>query len=348
MQRIRFLCLALSLAVLAACHGEVEKIPLIDRKVYITDRFYDVQAVTPEHAIVVGYAGKILDTRDAGRTWNVRPSGTDSALYKVHLIDGRTGFAVGQGGIILKTTDGGATWTKQDSGTESYLFSLAAITPEHLIAVGDRSSIVETQDGGATWKHRTYESKDSGMTAEEEMVAQEPSFYDVQFVDQKTGWIVGEFGKILKTEDGGQSWKEQQQSLIGGEIVDALGLPTFFGAHFDDARRGYAAGLDGKIARTVDGGAKWMFDDVGTELTVPLFELQTFPDGSGWAVGSAGEVLRKAGLDEDWQVADLGMRVFSWLRKVSFADQSTGWIVGGFGLILRTKDGGKTWVPIAA
>ncbi|HZR83287.1 MAG TPA: YCF48-related protein [Candidatus Binatia bacterium] len=343
--------LALPILALAACHRDVEKTPLIDRRVYITDRFYDVQAVTPEHVVIVGYGGKILDTHDGGRTWENRPSGTDNALYKVDLLDEKTGWAVGQGGTIIKTTDGGATWNKQESGTENYLFSFHALTPEHVIAVGDRSEIVESKDGGATWKATEYKPPKEGaggMTAEEETVAQAPSFYDVTFIDGKTGWIVGEFGKILKTTDGGATWKEQQQTLIGGEIVDALSLPTFFGVHFVDANNGAAAGLDGRIAITADGGATWTFDDVGAALSVPLFEVQLFPDGSGWAVGSAGQVLRKNGLGETWQPADLGMRVFSWLRDVSFADPKNGWLVGGFGLILRTRDGGKTWVPIAA
>jgi photosystem II stability/assembly factor-like uncharacterized protein len=350
MPRLVTLALGLLPLALAACHREVEMTPLADRKIYITDRFYDVQAVSPQHVVIVGYGGKILDTRDGGRTWEVRNSGTDNALYKVHLVDGKTGWAMGQGGTIVKTTDGGLTWTPQQSTTESYIFSFAALTPEHVIGVGDKATIVESKDGGATWTARTYEGVKGagGMTEEEEVVAQQPSFYDVHFVDDKTGWIVGEFGKILKTTDAGATWTEQQQSLIGGEIVDALGLPTFFGAHFLDASNGAAAGLDGRIAFTANGGATWAFDDVGAELTVPLFELQLFPDGSGWAVGSAGEVLRKGGIGETWQLADLGMRVFSWLRDVSFADDKNGWLVGGFGIILRTRDGGKTWVPMAA
>ena len=36
--------------------------------------------------------------------------------------------------------------------------------------------------------------------------------YDVQFIDPKTGWIVGEFGKIYHTKDGGETWTEQQES----------------------------------------------------------------------------------------------------------------------------------------
>jgi photosystem II stability/assembly factor-like uncharacterized protein len=348
MSRLLALTLILAGIGLSACHGEVEKTPLVDRKIHITDRFYDVQAITPEHVVVVGYGGKILETHDGGRNWEDRESGTDNALYKVHFIDENTGWVMGQGGTILKTTDGGKTWAKQQSGTQNYLFSFTAITPEHLIGVGDRSTIIESKDGGATWKAREHVSIGGGMTEEERVVAQQPSFYDIHFVDSTTGWIVGEFGQILKTTDGGATWTDQQQSLIGGEILDALSLPTFFGVDFQDAQNGVTAGLDGRIAITADGGATWTFDDVGPDLTVPLFDVRTFPDGSGWAIGSAGEVLHKAGIGETWELADMGMRVFTWLRHASFPDEKNGWIVGGFGLILRTRDGGKTWVPMAA
>lgn len=348
MGRLRILVQALPLLAFAACHGDVEMLPLIDRKIYLTDRFYDVDALTPDKAIVVGYGGKILLTSDSGRSWKRPAAGTDQALYNTVMQDEKTGWIVGQGGTALKTTDGGETWTKLTTGTENSLFSVALIGPDHLIAVGERSTIAESKDGGATWTVRQYETKNSGLTADEEAVAQEPGLYAVQFIDPNTGWIVGEFGKIAKTTDGGKTWKEQQSTLIGGDIVDALSLPTFFGVHFINAKEGIATGLDGRIAHTVDGGATWMFDDVNDQVTTPLFNGQLFADSSGWAVGTGGEVLRKKGIGETWQPADVGMRVQSWLRRVSFVDQNNGWVVGGFGLILHTRDGGKTWIPTAA
>ncbi len=51
------------------CHHEFEKVPLADRTIYVTDRFYDVQALGKERALVVGYGGKILETTNGGRTW---------------------------------------------------------------------------------------------------------------------------------------------------------------------------------------------------------------------------------------------------------------------------------------
>jgi len=354
MTRLRLVALGAVLLGSAACHRDVEMTPLIDRKIYLTDKFYDVQALSPEKAIVVGYGGKILTTSDGGRSWNASQSNTDNAIYNVAMIDDATGWAVGQGGTVLKTTDGGKTWEKIDSGTDSYLFSVYAVSPQHVVAVGDKATILQTTDGGKTWNVAKFEAEKSEDVSAEAtaglddaaLIAQEPSLYAVKFADEKTGWVVGEFGKILKTTDGGKTWKEQQASLVGGEIVDALDLPTFYGIDCIDENECAAVGLDGKIASTKDGGATWSFQETGTDFSEPLFTVQLFPDGSGWAAGVAGEVLKRE--RGEWQPADLGMRVFSWLRQVGFADANNGWLVGGFGLILRTKDGGKTWIPAAA
>ena len=72
---------------------------------------------------------------------------------------------------------------------------------------------------------------------------QDPFFYDVKFVDAQTGWIVGEFGNIYHTTDGGQTWKEQQEPLMAGtEFFDSLDLPTFFGVDFVDVRTASPSG----------------------------------------------------------------------------------------------------------
>src|SRR5204862_144656 len=42
-------------ALALGCHHEVEMVPLAERTIYVTDRFYDVQALTKDRAFVVGY-----------------------------------------------------------------------------------------------------------------------------------------------------------------------------------------------------------------------------------------------------------------------------------------------------
>ena len=135
--------------------------------------------------------------------------------------------------------------------------------------------------------------------------------------------------------------------MEGTGIFDLLDLPTLFSVHMTDGEKGVAVGLEGRIARTSDGGKRWTFDeaDVDVPLVDPLFKVVELPDGSAWAAGAAGEVMKRDPGGTAWKRAKLGMRLFTWLRSIDFYDQNNGWIVGGFGTILKTKDGGKTWTP---
>jgi photosystem II stability/assembly factor-like uncharacterized protein len=332
-----------------ACHREApEDIPLFERQIGVPDKFYDVHAFDANRAIVVGYAGKILFTPDSGATWEVIHSGTNRALYSVEFVDDQNGWITGQDGVILHTGDGGKTWARQQSGTVLYLFDVAFLDAKEGWVIGDKATYLHTADGGRTWRAHKM-ARSAGLSAEEALVAQDPVLYDVQFLDKQRGWVVGEFGKIYHTADGGATWREQQESLLGSSgLYDVLDLPTFFGVHFSDAQNGLAAGLEGRIARTRDGGATWRFeefDNEGIPLTDPLFRPLQFPDTTAWAVGAAGEVLRQSVPGAPWKRAQLGMELVSWLRAIEFHDANNGWIVGGYGMILHTTDGGKTWLP---
>lgn len=334
--------------VLGGCHHEVELPPMPEAKISIIgDRFFDVKALSADRALVVGYRGKVLETNDGGKTWSVIQTPTDRALYNIRFADEKNGWIVGQAGLVLNTTDGGKTWSEQPTGTDKYLFAVYPLSATHVFAIGDESILLESTDGGKTWTTRKVAQSQKGITEDIALAMKDPVFYDIEFADEKNGWIVGEFGTIHHTADGGQTWNPQQESLLGDEIVDVLDLPTFFGIHFVNAQEGIAAGLEGRIARTHDGGATWAFDTIDTKypLDDPLYSPFLFPDGKGWAIGAGGEVITINPGEAQWQRAPLGMRLFTWLRGIDFVDHNNGWIVGGFGTILRTKDGGKTWTP---
>jgi photosystem II stability/assembly factor-like uncharacterized protein len=345
-------------AIALGCHREVEMVPLASRTIYTTDRFYDVTALTKDRAFVVGYGGKIIETNDAGRTWESRTSGTEMALYAVRFADEQHGFISGQDGLILTTTDGGKTWQKRESnaifeerdGTKQslYLFGLTVLDKDHAWVVGDRSILTSTTDGGATWRARKV-PMEVDLSGGESLAAADPIFYDVKFTDLQKGWIVGEFGKIMHTGDGGETWHEQERTLMEGSttIFDVLDIPTLYGIHMRNDQEGYAAGIEGHIAATRDGGKRWTFETIEVDfpLVDPLFRVFVLPDGSGWAAGAAGEVMHRDPGATAWKRAKLGQDVLTWLRGLSFSDDQNGWLVGGYGLIYRTTDGGKTWLP---
>jgi photosystem II stability/assembly factor-like uncharacterized protein len=352
----RFIGCVVVLCTLASCHADPPDLPLIDRKIAIADKFYDVQALEPEKAVIVGYGGKILVTSDMGRTWERRESGTRRGLYNVDFVDDTHGWISGQDGIILRTTDGGKTWERQKSGTTLYLFGLDFVSQQEGWVVGDQATYMHTVDGGQTWKLNKF-SASANLSEDEELVAADPILYGVQFLDANTGWVVGEFGKIYHTTDGGKNWTEQQESLLRGGMVKvggravtrAVDIPSFFGVHFIDPMNGLVAGLDGTVAKTTDGGVNWKFQEFEIDPQLPLIDPMFQPfmmkDQTGWALGAAGNVVRQAALNEPWRRPKMGMELLSWLRGVDFFDAEHGWMVGGYGLILRTTDGGKSWIP---
>ncbi len=341
----RLWSLSLLLCLLAACHQEeeVQKVPLGTRPFLITDKFYDVKALSPEKAVVVGYAGKILLTTDGGKQWQVKASGTDLALYNVKFADAQNGWICGQDGLILHTTDGGETWKKQESGIKLPIFAMAFLDQNRGWAVAQQAVYLYTADGGATWEERRVEASVEGVSEESTLALTDPTLYDIYFLDEKTGWMVGEFGKIYHSTDGGTTWKEQQNALLGqAGIDDALNLPTWFGVRFANPLEGIVVGLEGKIAKTTDGGQTWTYiaEDLAVTSTEPFYALR-LTGGGGWIVGAGARVLQLQ--EGKWHPTPLGIPSVAWLRAVHFFDDNNGWIVGGYGTIVRTTDGGKSW-----
>lgn len=333
------------LTLLTACHDDVKPVLLNDRVITVSDKFYDVKALSPEKAIVVGYGGKILVTTDGGKTWRAKTSGTELALYNVKFADAQNGWICGQDGLILHTKDGGETWQKQESGITFPIFALWFVNPTHGWAVSEQATYLRTTNGGESWETGRIEASLEGVSEEATLALVDPVLYDIHFLDEKTGWMAGEFGKIYHSTDGGETWQEQQGTLLGqAGIDDALNLPAWFGIRFANVNEGFAVGLEGKMAKTTDGGKSWNFtaEELSVVSTDPLYALAV-RNGGRWVVGGAGRVFQLQ--DTQWKPAQLGLPAVTWLRSIDFLDDSHGWIVGGFGLIIHTTDGGKTWRP---
>ena len=66
---------------------------------------------------IVGSPGSVvLHSPDAGRSWQLLPTGQPLPLADITFVEDERGFAVGALGTILATTDGGRTWKRQSYG----------------------------------------------------------------------------------------------------------------------------------------------------------------------------------------------------------------------------------------
>ena len=124
---------------------------------------------------------------------------------------------------------------------------------------------------------------------------------------------------------------------------------------FADEREGWAAGDDGAVWHTIDGGKKWERQPTGTRASLRAIHFLT--PYSGWAVGrtelsgggSVGTVLATSDGGLKWTQLNTGsvpglnvVKFFGERVGVAAGDGSDSFPSGLFG----TMDGGRTWKPI--
>ena len=106
---------------------------------------------------------------------------------------------------------------------------------------------------------------------------------------------------------------------------------------FTDVNNGWAAGYNGTILHTIDGGTNWNLESSGTSQH--LFSIQFPSDSIGFALGENGTALKYA--DGQWtsQASGTDNRIYS----SRFVDENNGWASGANETIIHTSDGGSTW-----
>lgn len=277
---------------------------------------------------MVGELGRILHTSDGGTTWERQDAGTKRPFLAVTCLDPRTAWIAGKEGIVYATRDGGATWTQLQTGSNRHLFTIAFANAERGHAAGDFGTMVHSEDGGKTWTvQHVPESVVLPDSALDTGVAPgDVNLYGLSYGDRDHVWIVGEFGVVMASSDGGLTWKQQHTPIES----------TLFGVRFVDARRGWAVGIDSNILHTENGGETW-------EIQHPPVMQRSFYDVTvrgdmGWIVGDSGTVLKTADGGATWQVEPMPIQLAArWLRSVSVASGGSGLAVGAEGLVFRLE-----------
>lgn len=122
--------------------------------------------------------------------------------YGVALIDATHGWLVGDGGLVRVTEDGGAAWGPPASDPPKLLaewfdYRAVAARGDHVWIAGSPGSLIlSSDDRGETW-HTANTGISTPISA-------------ITFANETHGWAVGEFGVVLTTRDGGQSWRVQR------------------------------------------------------------------------------------------------------------------------------------------
>jgi photosystem II stability/assembly factor-like uncharacterized protein len=192
-------------------------------------------------------------------------------------------------------------------------------------------SPVNPQHGWITTIGKIYSTIDAGQTWQLQYEGDEGTIIKSIFpVDDQVIYAVGDFGTILKSVNGGQTWAQQTS-------------PTdnfLFKTYFVNKSTGWIAGDNGIILKTIDGGKSWFIQD--TPVQSRLYDISFLDENTGWAVGRDGIILHTINGGRTWNAQTSGTT--DKLRAAFFIDQKVGFVVGSNGTLLKTADAGDIWI----
>lgn len=274
-----------------------------------------------------------------------------------------TAWAVGGRGMLANTKDG-KTWSPVEipevtqpqmtfPGTEpgEWYFGVSNLKMDSLVlnaTVGGKPVVVDTDytlysDEGFIQFITTLDTAPPPTI--DFKFAPGPAFrpgdvsWNVALFDGTKLTIAGEFGMILQTTDGGQTWIRRDSLLTPREPE-----PPYWIAGTQKGSNIYLAGAAGVMRASADGGATW------AQLPAPSAE-----GVFGVAVTSAGQpaVAGAVGLigilnGPEWTIADRSeLQLLSWLRTPVEMPDGRLVMLGGRATVIAFKDGKWARVPVS-
>jgi photosystem II stability/assembly factor-like uncharacterized protein len=278
-----------------------------------------ILAVTRAGARIVGVGlrGLIITSGDNGNSWRQASSPVQSDLVGVTFVSPTVGWAVGHEGVILRTQDGGGTWAKQLDGNEAR--SSLVSHYETRIAAGEQ--------GLAPYLAQVKLNLGNGPSL---------PYLDVLFENERSGWAVGAFGMIVRTEDAGRTWIPWLDHIDNEKFLNLNAMARIGDDFVIAGEAGTVFVLDRKAARfrvRQTGYAGSFFGIVGAGSTAIAF-------------GMRGTVYRSDDGAQTWQRISTGV-VPNLTGGFMGIDNRTVVLVTDGGLAIRSSDAGKTFAAMA-
>ena len=286
-----------------------------------------LKVVNPVHAVLVdvtragsrlvavGERGVVIFSDDAGDTWHQADVPVSATLTAVFFPTPEQGWAVGHSGVVLHTTDGGQSWSRQLDG----------VTAAHMA--------LETAQTAAARLPSQDNATNQMVHNAELLVADGPDkpFLDLYFKNDREGVVVGAYGLIFSTADGGQSW---QCLMDHAENPRALHLYAIraFGDNL------YIAGEQGLFLVSRDKGIS--YQQTQTPYSGTFFDLIVTSSGDVVIVGLRGNAFWSADQGATFNQTRVPVEVS--FSAVSHLEDGSLLFANQAGMLLASRDGGRS------
>lgn len=268
--------------------------------------------------VAVGERGIVILSDDTGRNWRQAKMPTSVSLTAVAFPTPKAGWAIGHSGVVLHTEDGGETWTRQLDGKLAAQLALQAA----------EANLARVPKAGPKFEAANRYLKDA-----QRLVSDGPDkpLLALHFKDERNGLVVGAYGLIFSTADGGKSWQSWMDRLDNrkGNHIYALAVSD---------KAIYLAGEQGLVLRSLDGGAT--FTTIETPYKGTYFSVALTPAGQLVLAGMRGNVYTSSDQGKKFLKSEVPIPInFSAITSLSdgrllFANQA--------GQLFESRDQGRT------
>lgn len=196
-----------------------------------------------------------------------------------------------------------------------------ALADRAVVVVGERGHVLVSENGGIAWTQMRVPTR--------------ATLTGVFFNDRNSGWAVGHDQVILKTTDGGKSWKQ----VYGNPEAESPLLDVWFA----DSRKGFAVGAYGLFLETTDGGDTWSSRYISQD-DWHLNHITGSAGGRLYIAAESGTIYRSDDKGKSW-VSLPSPYEGSFFGTLPLSD-NTLLLFGLRGNLFRSEDAGNSWTKI--
>lgn len=301
--------------------------------------FLCIQEIDDTTIIIGGQNGRLIISRDGGKTYQWLETGFRASFYEVEFLNKDFGYVVGDSGVIFRTTNGGKAW-KRYQNRDSMFKAVEILDDKTALVAGTSGKILKTTNGGDSWH----------------LIPNVPlvDYYAMKFINEKIGFACGSNGLVIQTTNGGDSWfvNAEFDSDIILRSMDFLGNDGIItGVNHYLKPEDYKAIL----LLTNDTGKTWKKIDSIHNRRTAVFRGCLIPKSGVYIFGRSGYLYSSSNFGETWLVdtlspkqilkfyrADLYKKIIPyWISK---SRNNKILIVGSEQSILKSDDTGKTYI----
>ncbi|WP_223793059.1 WD40/YVTN/BNR-like repeat-containing protein [Marinobacter sp. F4216] len=285
-----------------------------------------------DRMVAIGERGHIIFSDDQGQSWTQAEVPVSVTLTSLDFASETHGWAVGHSGVVLHSDDAGESWEVQITGIEAA--ELAIESQEEAIAEMEEKVEAATGDEKADleWALDDLYFALENMQADLDIGPVNP-FLDVLFLSEQNGFVIGAYGMLFHTSDGGETWSDWSPKLDNSQNFHLNAITEITGGALA------IVGEAGQIHVSVDGGQSWerregpypgsLFGVIGTGR---INEILAF--------GLRGTLMLSTDLGRSWSMITSGTTA---TLTDGFSEDDRIVLVGTNGAVLVSGNGGETF-----